>query len=837
MSGVKDSFLIIDSDDIDEVNEEDRTIELATEKFNQAQKYEMSNYIRAYESYDESFCYGNHNAIIKKGLFAKKNKDYNTALSSFELGADYNIIECIYNLAIMYLYGIGVSKDYEEAFRLFTIGHENNNSLCTYQLGEMYFYGKIPFNKNNYEKAFEFFSRAYEFENDDAMYMLGYIYELGLCGNQSYDLAFKYYSEGSGYGEPRCLFALYMLNKKGHIEGDYFKYKTDALKVCDRYLYTLEPKYYEVLGKIYHDDSNDIISRDYLMNGIKLDNTYSIFMIAKYHITEGRKEMGIELLEKGIKLLNFNSVYLMATIYYNDKEYDLAFKLLSKYSHLNYHKIFNMLGDMYINGHGTSKNYINASREYLKSIKLNNVDAMIKLALINILDVNIKNDNIKAFEYLTRAVQNRSQVAKNYLAHLYRFGIGTMVDNDIASDLYHDCDDFNSIGEMYLEMGNYEMAYKYFVRGDGVNTYCTYNLAKMYRYGMYVKRNHDIAIELLRKGYKNKNPQCCYELGLLCYFGIGTKLDRDFAKTLFNECYNICLERINRVFDPKIYSCLGDLYRLAYVMDYDYNRAIKYYNYGIKFNEGTSYFGLLKLYISGELKLNDFQVNDYVEKGIKYDINRGYHIKGYMIMNGIFFNKSDDQAIECFSKSKTCFSQLKLGNIYRKRGEYEKALECYNYCIVADYDNALYELYLMYKNGLGVEKNITTAYEYLDRAVDKKHKDAIYDKCLLLVDIDRKKMYELLDDGHDDRNCLILLITECIKDEEYENMLGYLDDLLVLDQKKSLELIEDLLQVLRSKNDVENIQILYKHYYNNIDIIDVINKYYSPLEKLWTLFN
>ena len=92
------------------------------------------------------------------GLRAFQEGDYKTARREFKAGADQGEPNAEYNLAVLYLEGLGVVKDPDEAFRLFRLAADQGHLQAEFRVGELREkgWGAPP----NYTEAQRWFQKA-----------------------------------------------------------------------------------------------------------------------------------------------------------------------------------------------------------------------------------------------------------------------------------------------------------------------------------------------------------------------------------------------------------------------------------------------------------------------------------------------------------------------------------------------------------------------------------------------------------------------------------------------------------------------------------------------------
>ena len=170
-------------------------LKLAKKAYNQGKKYDV--------------------AAFDLGYIYYKLGDEEKAYKYYEIAANNDIPQAVFNLALMTHAGEGIKRDIEKAITLFwknTILTQNNKPAF-YELGCLYYYNTdIP---NNYIKAIECFEKSYDYKIDGAN-RIGVIYEYAL-GNVKKDInkAVYWYKKAAAKGEASALYHLGAMYSRG----------------------------------------------------------------------------------------------------------------------------------------------------------------------------------------------------------------------------------------------------------------------------------------------------------------------------------------------------------------------------------------------------------------------------------------------------------------------------------------------------------------------------------------------------------------------------------------------------------------------------------------------
>lgn len=163
---------------------------------------------------------------------AKKEDDYQKALTLFEKAAQLGSYEAINYIGIYYENGIIFPQDSTKALEKFKIAAEHGNASGQFNLGQAYYYGKGV--KQDYKKAFEWYTKSSEQNYATAAIQLASLYDEGKGTDKNTNKAIelvKPYAE-QGYDLAQYNISLYYKDKNELEKSIYWldQYKKNPTK-------------------------------------------------------------------------------------------------------------------------------------------------------------------------------------------------------------------------------------------------------------------------------------------------------------------------------------------------------------------------------------------------------------------------------------------------------------------------------------------------------------------------------------------------------------------------------------------------------------------------------
>jgi TPR repeat protein len=134
---------------------------------------------------------GDHAAQLELGRIAANNGDYDEAAKWYRKAADQGNVGGQHDLAVLYIYGTGVTQDYAEAVKLFSLAAAQGDVESQYSLGLRYLKGDHV--TQNFNEAARFFGMAAEQGNADAQLSYGRRFAAGEGVAKDIVQAYKWY--------------------------------------------------------------------------------------------------------------------------------------------------------------------------------------------------------------------------------------------------------------------------------------------------------------------------------------------------------------------------------------------------------------------------------------------------------------------------------------------------------------------------------------------------------------------------------------------------------------------------------------------------------------------
>ena len=222
-----------------------------------------------------------------------------------------------------------------------------------------------------------------------------------------------------------------------------------------------------------------------------------------------------------------------------------------------------------------------------------------------------------------------------------------------------------------------------------------YNLGICYYLGEGVSKDYAKAVEWWRKAAEQGHATAQNDLGD-CYYS-GNGVTKDYAKAV--EWWRKAAEQGNAGGQYN----LGNCYYNGEGVTKDYAKAVEWYTKAAEQGNSNAQANLSRMYYTGKgVAQNDAVANEWYNKALKNGADKAWviHSIGY----GFFEQKNYAKAREWFMKGDV------LSGYW--------AVSC------------AYWLAVMYRDGKGVQENLTKAKEYAQKAYDKDKSDS-YNKELL----------------------------------------------------------------------------------------------------------
>lgn len=271
--------------------------------------------------------------------------NYHLASIYYELSANLDNSDALFNLGYLYYNGFGHEQDYKIALKYYEKAAKLGNSRGLNALGLMYL---IPIGvEQNYLKAKQYFEEAAHSGYSNAYCNLGILYYYNYLGTTDYIRAKNYFEKAANQNNQYGFLNLGKLYKKGYID------KVDMRK-----------------------------ARDCLEKAANLGNMDARHLLGNLHYhgkVDGHKDYqkAIENYTEAIKASTRSSFYKLAKIFENGygskKKDNLAAKYYYEQAGINgYYSAFIILGNFFYNGEIFCVDEEKAIGYYLSNLSSNN---------------------------------------------------------------------------------------------------------------------------------------------------------------------------------------------------------------------------------------------------------------------------------------------------------------------------------------------------------------------------------------------------------------------------------------------------------------------------------
>ena len=163
-------------------------------------------------------CYGNGDGV---------SKDKKKAIELCQRAADMGNVDAMNKLGLCYDEGDGVSQDKQKAIELYQRAADMGNTNAMAILAVCYKKEGVSQDK---QKAIELFQRAADMGNIYAMVFLGDCYDFGDCASQDFKKAFELYQKAAVLGNTRAMFLLGVYYDNGYGVPQDFKKAIELLQ-------------------------------------------------------------------------------------------------------------------------------------------------------------------------------------------------------------------------------------------------------------------------------------------------------------------------------------------------------------------------------------------------------------------------------------------------------------------------------------------------------------------------------------------------------------------------------------------------------------------------------
>lgn len=404
-------------------------------------------------------------------IYKSENKN-SKALQYFEKAAQQGNKDGMFNTALMYDKGIGVSENKLIAAKWYKAGADKGDPICMANLGFILECG--PKELQNHKSAFEWYLKAAESGYTDSWNNVGLCYKYGIGVPQSFEKSAESYRKAiEGEDPSKSYFNLFLLYTDG------------------------------VIGKY-----NENKAFEYLLKAAALNQPQGCYHLALRYIiglgVEQNIEKGLDQLLKAAQLQNPDAIndamYIKEDI--NLRIHQIAYNYLISIKNPSPEAI-GKLGHYYTNGWGCPQNLEKAFECYKVAADAEIPEALFDLGICYRRGEGVTKDDKKAFEYYKKASDLGHIGAILNLGIFYDIGVAVEKNESKAFTYYKEA----------AEKGNKDAQF------------C---LGNMFFIGRYVDQNYDEAVKWFLKASEQGELDSTFHLGICLLNGLG--LDQDIKK-------------------------------------------------------------------------------------------------------------------------------------------------------------------------------------------------------------------------------------------------------------------------------------------------------------------
>ncbi len=351
----------------------------------------------------------NTDSLYKDALREWTSGNYDIALRDIEKLANGGNSSAQNKLGNLYLHGDHVVMNLEKAFGWFKKSAEQNNIDGIDNLAWAYRYGKGV--KQDLVAAANLFKKSADMGSSYGQCQLGMLYKNGEGIDRDLEKAFSLFQKSALQG--RALGQFYLGVMYGFGEG-----VTKNLE----------------LSNYWYRKSTDQGNSDAAFN---LGRNYEIGMGVFKNELEAAK-LYIRAAEKNHSDAQWNLALMYEDGRGVSKDYSAAAALYENLCKINNEKAKYRLASLLENGKGVEKNIDRAIQLYRESAHAGYLKAQSQLGWLLIFSEEIKKKEVKeGLDWLTRAVQQGSQVAQYNLGRCYASGIGVPKNDSTAFEYFN----------------------------------------------------------------------------------------------------------------------------------------------------------------------------------------------------------------------------------------------------------------------------------------------------------------------------------------------------------------------------------------------------------------
>jgi len=264
-------------------------------------------------------------------------------------------------------------------------------------------------------------------------------------------------------------------------------------------------------------------------------------------------------------------------------------------------------------------------------------------------------------------------------------------------------DMFDRAKEFFIAK-NYKDAFTLFRKINKENPEAAYYLGLMYYYGYYVDADDNLAFANFKLAWEGLYEEGIYMLGRMYEEGKGVEKNYEQAFKLYQAALHSDNAKLR----------IANFYETGKFVSKSVTNAIKIYNELQKKNNAFAMYKIGSFYFSGE--------------GLKKDLNNAYKWLNKALLAGSVEAMNHFRIIGTKSKTDTRTTQdlFNAGRALVNKKQVEEALPYLEAAAKERFLPAISLMYEIYKNGIGVDKDLVSAYKVLKRYESYKEPEIYY---------------------------------------------------------------------------------------------------------------
>lgn len=325
-----------------------------------------------------------------------------------------------------------------------------------------------------------------------------------------------------------------------------------------------------------------------------------------------------------------------------------------------------------------------------------------------------KNEKEALRWYRLSAAQNNSY-GQNGLGWYYLNGISVQQDGEEALKWFRlaaeqkNAKAQNNLGHYYCAASNYVEAIKWFkLAAEQQLPSAQYLLGLEYLEGTYAKQDDYKAAEWLLKAAESGHPEAQFDFGLMCFFGKGVSESEDEARVWNDKAAKQGFEAAIQE-RSHLYLNVSNSFHLRHICCVpNSDSALSFVDLFAAQGNAKAQFFLGKVWV--------FCGDSKEERDVGYQLYRQAAEQGFaeaQFRLGLFYYPTEEiSSIDPKTTKKTVLLGL-------KEGDPKEAFRWFKLAADQDHAQALFYLGKCYRRGLGVEKSINKAAQFIFLAKEK----------------------------------------------------------------------------------------------------------------------